>query len=213
MGTTATPNSSNNSFTEVFERHKRNLGYVGIGLLVAIGGGWYVVRSNTIKEERATKAYQEALQVAMQGNAALAQADLKKMSVRYKGTTAGTQGAMELAKLLYDDGKFEEGIEALKAAKPTDDTKYDVQMLMAAGYEGMGKHDEAAKAYEDALKLARFDSDRDLAKASAARAYTNAGNLEAAVKLWTEIANNPDSPIQAEAKLRLGELTAKIMKA
>ncbi len=214
MGTTATPHSlpPSNAFSEVFDRHKRNLGYVGIGLLVAVGGAWYYARSSTLKEERATKAYQDAVMVAMQGNSALAQSDLKKMSVRYKGTIGGTEGSMALAKLLYDDGKFQEGIDALKAASAPDDTKYDVKMLEAAGYEGLNKNEDAAKSYEEASKLARFKADGDMAKASAARAYVNAGKREEASKIWTEIANNPDSPIQMEAKLRLGELTAKIIK-
>ncbi len=216
MGTTATPHrqasSKEQSFANVFDQHKRNLGYVGIGILVAVAGTWFYLRSNTLKEERASQAYQMAMQSAMSGNIPLAQSDLKKMSLRYKGTTSGTNGAMALAKILYDEGKYQEGIDALKAASTNDDTKYDVHGLIAAGYEGLAKPAEAAKEFEEAAKVARFDPDRDLAKASAARNYTNAGNRDAAIKIWQAIADDQKSPIQIEAKLRLGELQAQVVK-
>jgi predicted negative regulator of RcsB-dependent stress response len=201
------------SFSEMLDRHKRNIAYVGVALLVIGAGYWFNTRSKALKEENADRAYRSAMQSVMAGNIPLAQADLKGMIVRYSGTTAGTEGAMQLAKLDYDQGQYAQGVEALKPAMDGPDYMlYDVHYLMAAGYEGMGRNADAAKEYEAAVQAARFDIDRDQAKAGAAREYEAAGNRAAALKLWTELSNDPKSPVAAEAKVRLGALEASVTK-
>jgi hypothetical protein len=39
-----------------------------------------------------------------------------------------------------------------------------------------------------------------------------AGKTDAAIRIWTELAKDESSPEAAEARVRLGELTAKPMK-
>jgi predicted negative regulator of RcsB-dependent stress response len=204
--------SSQESFQEFVQRNARTLAYVGVGIVVLAGGAWFYVRSKSLKEQHAAQAYRNALQSIYAGNAPLAQSDLRKLSVRYAGTVAGTEGAMALAKLSYTEGKYQAGIDALKAARPVNDMAYDVHTLTAVGYEGLGKSVEAAKEHEAAASAARFDSDRDAAKASAARAYQAGGKREEAIKIWQELAKDPDAPAAAEARVRLGELTATPMK-
>ena len=45
--------------------------------------------------------------------------------------------------------------------------------------------------------------------ANAARAYTTAGKLDDAKKIWSALAKDDQSPAAAEARVRLGELEAK----
>jgi tetratricopeptide (TPR) repeat protein len=201
------------SFSEMLDRHKRNIAYVGIALFVTGAGYWFYTRSKALKEENAETAYRSAMQSVIAGNVPLAQADLKKMIVRYSGTTGGAEGAMQLAKLDYGQGQYSQGIDALKSAVNSPSyMRHDVHGLMAAGYEGMGRDADAAKEYEAAAEVSRFDTDRDRAKANAAREYEAAGNRGAAIKLWTELAEDPKSPVTAEAKVRLGGLEASITK-
>jgi tetratricopeptide (TPR) repeat protein len=197
------------SFTEILDRHRRHIAYVGIGLAVIGAGYWFSVRSKTLKDQHAETAYRDAMQSVLAGNLPLAQSDLRNVSTRYAGTPAGVEGAMQLAKLYYSQGKYSPGIDILKAAANGPDyMRYDVHLLSAAGYEGMGRSANAAQEYEVAAAMARFDSDRDRANANAARVYAASGNRDAAIKLWTELSRNSKSPVSMEAKVRLGELEA-----
>jgi predicted negative regulator of RcsB-dependent stress response len=217
MGTSAGSRNfhheSEQSFTDFLDRYRRHLAYALIAVFLLVGGVWYYFRANTLKETHAEQAFQSAMQSAAAGNIPLAQSDLRKLTLRYKGTTAGTEGAMALAKISYDAGKYQDGIDALKGADPPDDMKYDTHRLIAVGYLELGKSLEAAKEYETAAKVARFDADRDLANADAASAYQAAGKRESAIKIWTKLAQDPKSPAAAEARVRLGELEAQVVKA
>ncbi len=198
------------AFSDLLDRHKRHIAYVGL-VIGAIGAGtWFYARSKALKEQHAATAYQGALQSVMAGNVPLAQSDLKKLIVRYGGTAGGVEGAMQLAKISYDQGRYQEGIDALKTAVDGPNyLEYDVHLLLAAGYEGLNRNSEAAKEYEDAAQAARFEADKDRAKANAARAYQVAGNRNAAISIWTDLSKaTPESPVADEAKVRLGELEA-----
>ena len=54
-----------------------------------------------------------------------------------------------------------------------------------------------------------FAADKDVYAADAARALTLAGKVEEAKKLWSELASRRESPVVAEARVRLGELEGK----
>jgi thioredoxin-like negative regulator of GroEL len=49
-------------------------------------------------------------------------------------------------------------------------------------------------------------------KAAAARDYMAAGKTEEAKAIWTELAKDDTKPEAAEARVRLGEITAKPVK-
>ncbi len=200
--------SGEDAASDFMARNKNALLYGGAAILLVIGGAWYVNRSNTLKEERAGQAYATALQTAASGNIPLAQTDLQKMALRYRGTAAGTSGSLALAKLYYDEGKFQEGIDAISSASPDDMTKFDVAMLKATGLEGLSKYEEAANEFKNAVNVARFDADKDLARAAAARAFVQAGKKDEAIAMWKEIAENPKSRSYLEAQIRIGELEA-----
>ena len=200
-------------YSELFDRYKQHLGWLGVIIILAAGGAWFYVRSESIKAQRADAAYEAALQSVSSGNIPLAQSDLKKAATRYAGTDGGTASAMALAKLDYQQNKFQDGIDALKApAADKGDLQYQARLLTAAGYEGLMKWAEAAKAYDAAADVARFDADKASAKAMAARAYEAAGDKTAAARIWTTLMSDPKGAFVTEAKIRLGELQATPVK-
>jgi len=200
------------SFSEMLDRHKRNIGVVVLAALVGVGGYWFYAQAKAKKEVNATAAFHRAMQSVAAGNAALATSDLRTVAQRYDGTLSGTEAVIELAQLQYNDGKYQDGINVLKKANPVPDLAYDVKSLIGAGYEGLNQGAQAAKSYEDAAQAARFPADRDMARSNAARAYLSAGNNAEASKIWSELANDPKSVLAPEARVRLGEAEAKPVK-
>jgi hypothetical protein len=57
-----------------------------------------------------------------------------------------------------------------------------------------------------------FPVDKAKYQSGAARDYMAAGKTEEAKAIWTELAKDDTSAEAAEARVRLGELTAKPMK-
>jgi len=217
MGIATKPLSSlpdtEQSFSDLLDRHKRHIGYVGVAILLVAGGTWFAIRSKAIKERNAERAYRGAIQSVYAGNAQLAESDLRKVVARYNGTMAGRISALALARLYYDEGKYQQGLDILgKAASDADDMAYDLHTLRAAGFEGLKRPADAAKEYEAAAAGSRFDGDREQAQANAARAYAEAGNKAVAIRLWSEILKKPESQLALEARVRLGELQAAPIK-
>ncbi len=201
-------------YAELFERHKQHLGWLGVIVILIGAGVWFYVRSESIKSQRAEAAFQAAVQSVATGNIPLAESDLKKAIVRYAGTNGGTESSMALARIYYQQGKFQEGIDALKApAADKGDMQYEARLLLATGYEGLNKWPDAAKEYETAASSARFDADKQSALASAARAYQAGGDKASAAKIWTQLVADPKGTYATEAKIRLGELEAAPAKA
>jgi predicted negative regulator of RcsB-dependent stress response len=200
------------SFADMLDRHKRNIGIVAAAILIAGAGAWFFVRSKAIKEQRADTQFQSAMQSVFSGNSQLAQSDLKKVVARYNGTTAGTEAALQLAQLYYKDSKFKEGIDVLKQVQPAEDLAYDVSSLLGVGYEGLNQGMQAAAAYEDAAKRARFSSDRDAARFNAARSYVLAGKTDMAVKILSDLVSDFKSVFAPQARVLLGEIQAKPVK-
>ncbi len=201
-------------FSDLFDKYKQHLGWIGVVIILAGVGAWFYLRSESIKSEKADAAYQAALQSVSSGNIPLAQSDLSKAATRYAGTNGGTEAAMALAKIDYQQNKFQDGIGALKnPASSKGDLQFEARLLTAAGYEGQSQWPQAAKAYEDAASIARFDGDRQSAHAMAARALQAGGDKASAIKIWKDLLADPKSAFAAEAKIRLGELEAAPIKA
>jgi predicted negative regulator of RcsB-dependent stress response len=194
--------------------HKRSVTWAVLALAAIVAGFWFYQRSQSIKAQRAESAYFQARQSAAAGNLPLAISDLQKVVTRYEGTRAGTQAAISLAEAQFDQKKFKEGIATLKQveAKAPEDFRPSIHVLEAAGYEELKDFVAAAEQYNLAAKATVFPVDRAKYQASAARDFMAAGKTEEATKIWTELAKDESTPEAAEARVRLGELTAKPMK-
>ena len=82
---------------------------------------------------------------------------------------------------------------------------------VASGYEGGGRFADAAGHYRRAAELTRLEDERDIYLANAARAYQAAGNKAEAVAIWRQLIDSEGTQ-SAEARVRLGELTAEPAK-
>ncbi|HEV2018067.1 MAG TPA: tetratricopeptide repeat protein [Gemmatimonadaceae bacterium] len=201
------------SFSEWFMLHRREVSWAVLVVAIAVLGYWYYQRSEALKAQRAETAYFQARQSAAAGNLPLAVSDLQKVAARYEGTRAGAQASMTLAQALYQQKKFKEGIAALKKAegKAPSDFRPSIHILEADGYEELKDFVAAAEQYKVAAKETRFPVDKAQYQAAAARDYMAAGETDEAKALWTELAKDETGPAAAEAKVRLGELLAKPM--
>jgi len=199
------------SFSEWFMLHKREVSWAVLVVAIAVLGYWYYERSQALKAQRAETAYFQARQSAAAGNLPLAISDLQKVAARYEGTRAGTQASITLSQSFYQQKKFREGIAALKKAeaKSPADFRPSIHVLEAGGYEELKDFVAAAEQYKLGAKETRFPVDKAQYQAAAARDYMVAGKTEEAKAIWTELAKDETGPLAAEAKVRLGELLAK----
>jgi predicted negative regulator of RcsB-dependent stress response len=202
------------SFLLWVQTHARPLAIAAV-VVVALGlGVWLWRQSRLARERNASIDLLSAAQTIQSGNVALAQSDLEKLVARYAGTNAAAQAAFELATIYYGQGQYDRGIALLEQlAKSSDDglVKAMAENGIGAGYEGAGKFADAAVHYRRAADLTRLEDERDIYLASAARAYQAAGNTTEAVALWRRLVDS-EGPQAAEARVRLGELTAQPAK-
>lgn len=193
-----------------FQLHSREVTWASAAVIVLVAGGWFYNRSQELKSERAEKAYFAAQRSVVSGNLPLAESDLTKMVSRYDGTAAATEGKLALAQVLYEQNKFQAGIDALKGANKAGEFASSVHAVMAGGYEQLKKYKEAGAEFEEAAKAARFDPDRQRYQALAANAYLAGGDSAKAKAIWTTLGADSKGTVAGEARVRLGEMTAVV---
>jgi predicted negative regulator of RcsB-dependent stress response len=185
-------------------------------VVVAAAGFWFYQRSNEIKAANAEKALMTAKQSMTAGNLPLAQTDLQKVYSQYGSTAAGVQAAMILAQIDFDSGKFQDGISMLQkvsGSSAATGVESTVRSLEGDGYAQMGKLSDAGKQYEAAADATPYETEKSFQLAKAARTYQTAGDTAKARAIWTALVNDPKAvTMTAEARVRLGELTAQVAK-
>lgn len=195
-----------------FQLHNKKVAWAAVGVVALAGGGWFYNRSQELKSERAEKAYFEAQRSVVAGNLPLAESDLRKMVTRYEGTPAAMEGSLVLAQVLYNQGKFQQGVDELRKVENDigESREYgaSVHLVLAGGLEQLKKHREAAAQYEEAAKAARFKPDTERFRSLAAQAYLNAGDSTKAREIWTELGADSKGTVAGEARVRLGEMVA-----
>ncbi len=186
------------------------LGIVAAAALVVGGGFWFYRYNKAETEQRAEREYYQAEQSLYAGNLPLAQSDLQKVDKRYEGTRAADQARLSLAQALYGQRKFKEGVDALQPVIGRSGAAgAAAEALVAAGYEEQNKPGDAATHYRKAADAAELDVDKSVYLADAARAYSAGNGRDSAVAIWTRLSADLQSPVAAEARVRLGELLAK----
>lgn len=196
--------------------HNRQWLTIAASVIVVGGGGWWVYNQSRItKEINASKALSLAKQSIGAQNSALAQSDLQKLVARYGGTGSGSEGAMLLAQLNYDQNKYQEGITVLENATKSapQPMESEIRGLMGDGYLALKNPAAAAKEYEKAADLTDRDLERSNQRARAARAYATAGDSAKSRQIWNDLVSSTKNPaVAAEARVRIGELTARPAK-
>ncbi len=197
-----------------FQLHSKKVGWGVVGLVAIAAGGWFYMRSQDLKAERAEKAYYTAQRSVVAGNLPLAESDLRKMVSRYDGTSAALEASLLLAQVMFEQRKYQQGVDELRRSEDkfggSKEFGSAVHLVLAGGLEQLKKYAEAAAEYEKAAKAARFDSDRQRYESLAAAAYLDAGNKEKAKALWTALGADSKGAVAGEARVRLGELTAAV---
>jgi predicted negative regulator of RcsB-dependent stress response len=200
---------------------KVNTKALTIGAIVVVVAGaafWFYTRSRELQAANAERALMAAQQAVGSGNLALAQSDLDKVATRYSSTTAGVEASLLLAQVDYNQKMYQDGISALQriagssAAGPYLPT---IKSLMGDGYMELGKPSDAAKQYEAAASAAsQLPNEHAFHSSKAARAYAAAGDTAKARQLWASLEADTSAAglLQSEAKIRLGELTARVAK-
>jgi predicted negative regulator of RcsB-dependent stress response len=176
---------------------------------------WFYNRNQQIKAGNAQAALMRAKQSLTSGNLQLAQTDLQTVYAQYGSTEAGIEAAMLLATVAYDNNKPQDGITILEKAagqSAASTVQGTIHSLEGDGYAQMGKLADAAKQYETAANAATGAAEKGFYRSKAARAYQAAGDTAKAREIWSALASDPTAAIAPEAKVRLGELTAKVAK-
>lgn len=216
MGTSQVPGSSSHAWDaeaikDWIVANSRTLTIGAAALVVIVAAVMFWQQSVRLKGERADAALATAQSAYYSGNVALAKSDLEKLVSRYPGTAGATQAAMLLAQILYGESNYDGGISQLTSAQrgAPESFRAALEELIAAGYADSGRPADAAAHYLKAAEASRFPADRDLYRGDAARQFAAAGNADEARKIWSELADKLDSPMFNEARVRMGELTAK----
>jgi len=195
----------------LMEWARANSSKLSIGgiVIVAVAAVVFLWRASAEKKElRASEALANATAVVQSGNVALAQSDLQALLRRYGGTSAAIQARMLLARVHFGTGKVDEGLRELNAISSPGIYAASVHGLRAAGLEQSGKPSEAAAEYEKAAAASTTELGKASYQSDAARAYVAAGNVEAAKRIWQSLTSDTN-PLAGEARVRLGEMSAK----
>jgi len=195
------------SLLDTFQLYRKQISVTAIVVAVVAGGVFLWQANRTRRETQGEKAFYDAMPLVSQNDPKAADA-LAKVSARYSGTAAGTQAAMLFAQTKFDAGKYDEGQKVLDGVASAGPFASGIEALKAVGYEGQQKFDKAAEHYLAAVSKATLEGEKDSLKGEAARALALAGKKADALKIWTELASKVDSPMSAEARIRMGELSA-----
>jgi tetratricopeptide (TPR) repeat protein len=199
------------SFMEWAGDHARELSFGALAIVTIAAAMWlygYSTRRNMIRAEVLLNQAETSLAAQRVPEA---QTQLERLVRGYEGAPAAGQGLLRLSQVLFDQGKFDEGVKQLEGAFG----EYEkgpfavaVRQMAGAGYEQLGQPAKAAERYAEASAKSELNSERDELNARAARAWANAGKKDEAIRLWRAIAAKPGHPMANEARIRLGELTA-----
>jgi predicted negative regulator of RcsB-dependent stress response len=203
------------SFVDWFHVNSRWVGVGAVAVLVAIVAAWYVPRAKLQKNENADRQLLLAKQSLAPGNAnlPLAEVDLKKVADRYEGTSAGAEAGMLLAQLKLEKGDNQGAatyLEGLANRLKSGPDAVSARALLGDAYSQQSKYAEAAAEYQRAAEASSMPNEKAFLMTKAGHALMAAGKTPEARKIWETLANQSDNPsVAAEARVRLGELSAK----
>ncbi|MBL0172387.1 MAG: tetratricopeptide repeat protein [Gemmatimonadaceae bacterium] len=181
------------------------VGVVALSAAAIFGYRWM----DASKRADASDALYKATAPLQEGKLPETAIELEKVVKRFGGTPSGSQAAMMLGQVYFDQQKYPEGIAALEKAKGSAGSAFEasIEALVAVGYEAQGKFEVAAEHYGKAATAAKFPLDKGANHANQARNLTLAGKTAESRKIWEELTKNEDLPFAQEAQVRLGELT------
>jgi len=198
------------TFIEWIQAHSREFSFALLAIAAIAVGGWlygYFGRSNAARAELLLVQAETSLGAQRLPEA---QTQFERLVQSYDGTPAAGQGLLRLAQVLYEQGKFQDGVTRLESyfdEYASGPLAVSIRQLAAAGYEQLGKPADAATRYAEAATKSTLENERDGLNARSARAWADAGRKDEAVRVWKALLEKPDSPLANEARIRIGELT------
>ena len=182
---------------------------IGVAILAVAALGYFGIRQyRTSQADQAEAALNRARQSYAQGNLPLAQTDLRRVISRFGGSSAGSQATILLAQAYFEQGKADSGLKVLNEGDPSSIDEAAFEALKGAGLEQKKEYTQAAERYRAAAAKTDAKMAKDRYMADAARVLTLGDKKEEAAKIWSTLAADAQSAFSAEAKVRLGELTA-----
>jgi tetratricopeptide (TPR) repeat protein len=183
-----------------------------IAAVVVIGGalGWWSALSRNRVEAAADQRLGQARLGFESRNYPLAASELSQIVENYSGTRAAAQANLLLAQVRLYQGQNQQAIDLLKRVATSLGRDYQAQAygLLGAAYENGRQWKDAAAAYEEAARVARYPFLRAQALSDAGRVWVAAGDTSRALAAYRTIASGMDSTgTVAEARVRIGELT------
>lgn len=188
----------------------RVLGIVGGVFAVVLLGGVAWRSSERAKAQRAEQALYQAESSLTRGDPSQAERSLRDVATRYGNTSGGAQAQLMLTQTLYEQGRYQDGLNVLNRTKPPAQFVDAFRLLTAAGYEGIGKGGDAGKLYEElATSRGVVPRRRDELRSAAARAYQLGNDRASALRVWRQVVAGGTGSEVDEARVRVGELTAR----
>jgi predicted negative regulator of RcsB-dependent stress response len=185
--------------------------YVVVGAAVVAASVFVYRSSANSTREKASVALYQAQGPYAEGNLPEAQKELEKVATRFGSTASGRQASVLLAQVLFEQQKYDEGIQVLEKAVGGAGADFQASMyaIMAAGHEMKADLAKAAESYAKAAGAAKYPAEKYGYQASQARSLMAAGKTDDARKLWESLAALDGEPVQQEANVRLGELAGR----
>ena len=199
------------TFVEWAQDHTRELSFGALAIVTIAAAAWLYGYSNRQNAARAEGLLAQAEATLSAQRTAEAQTLYERLVQGYEGTPSAGQALLRLGQVLYEQGKFEDGVRRLESGfGEYDDGPFatSIRRLAADGYAQLGQAAKAAELYASSAAKSSLEGERDELMAQAARAWADAGNKEEAVRIWRPMAEEPNHPLGNEARIRIGELTA-----
>jgi TolA-binding protein len=184
-------------------------------LLAILVGVWFVTTAKSRREDFANRTLTQARNLADAGNLPEASAQFQSIIDTYGGTVAAQEAEIALNQYRLASGQSELAVVRLReyvASNPSPRFAAAANGLLGAALENVGRHAEAAEAYQRASDAASVDYLKADYLLQAGRAYVAGGKrAEAEAAYRTIIEKYSETGPFVEAQVRLAELTKGLL--
>jgi tetratricopeptide (TPR) repeat protein len=199
-----------------FEKYKKQISYVGIGLILLVaayyGYQYYLVTLNEEAEIKMLGAVsyfeKDSLDKALNGDGK--NLGFKAILEDYSGTSSAEQAKYYLGIIALKKGQFQEGIEYLESfSKPSNNLiSASAYSAIAYGYEELNEPAKAANFYEQAARVIENNQTTPFYLVLAAENYEVAGQNSSALGIYKEIIKRfPNSQEKQKAERMVEKLS------